>query len=63
MRRRVEPKPEQLVELPLWVTHLEVGLRHIGSVTEAGHVLIDGVDRLHAARDAWAREHGLECAP
>ncbi|WP_433361918.1 hypothetical protein ACQPZX_29385 [Actinoplanes sp. CA-142083] len=60
MRRRVVEDPAAQVEVPMWITHLEVGLRHIGSVDEHGTVSLDGVDRLNARRDAWLRERGLD---
>jgi hypothetical protein len=63
MRRRVEQVTGPQIEIPRWISHLEAGLRHIGSVDEHGNVALDGADRLYAARDAWASEHGLECAP
>jgi hypothetical protein len=60
VRRRVETETGPQIEIPAWITHLEVGLRHIDSVDEHGNVALDGVDQLHARRSDWLREHGFE---
>jgi hypothetical protein len=45
---------------PGWVTHFAEGLRHVGSVDEAGNVSLAGLSSLNAARDRWLVENGYE---
>lgn len=55
--------PVAALEVPAWLTHLETGLRHVGSVTADGHVHLGGLGELHALEDKWLREHGLGRLP
>jgi hypothetical protein len=63
MRRRVVEDPATRVEIPVWLTHLELGLRHVGSVDGNGAVHLGRLDRLRALEDAFLREHSLERLP